>query len=66
MLVDRAVEEEVEINAEFGMDVDTARAVIRKLDPKRMRNEIKDIQTQETIVHDLLRMKLLQKLTVDF
>jgi hypothetical protein len=66
MLVDKAVEEEVEINTEFGMDVDTAKAVIRKRGPERMRNEIKDIQTQETIVHDLSRMKLLQKLTVDF
>jgi len=66
MLVDRAVEEEVEINTEFGMDVDTAKAVIRKRGPERVRNEIKDIQTQETIVHDLSRMKLLQKLTVDF
>ena len=41
-------------------------AVIRKRGPERMRNEIKDIQTQETIEHDLSRMKLLQKLTVDF
>ena len=38
MLVDRAVKEEVEIDTEFGMDVDTARAVIRKRGPERMRN----------------------------
>ena len=68
MLVDKKVEGEAVVEAEHGiLGLKTERAIkmIRKRGPAALRESVQEHQTQETIVRDVSKWKLLSRLTVD-
>jgi hypothetical protein len=60
-LIDKSVEGEAEMEAEhgiLGLDVEQAKAMIRKRGPATLRESVLEDQTQPTIIQDVSRAKI--------